>query len=144
MKSFLIFALIPLFLSIGIQESFEYGSGQKPDPRVCGDRLCTEIPGGREAWEAEDETLNKNTEKPEITIISSPLKQMKNGIIPKDVVCKEGLELIFKSTDDSPACVKHETATKLIERGWTKILDNVSEKSTNPRDIEVMARGQNP
>ena len=114
----LIFALIPLVLLMGIQESSEYGSGQKPDVRVCGDRLCSEIPGGRVAYEAEDETLNKNTEKPDITIISSPLKQMKNGIIPKDVVCKEGLELVMKSSSGNPACVKSSSVAKLIERGW--------------------------
>ncbi len=120
MKSFLIFALIPLFLSIGIQESFEYGSGQKPDPRVCGDRLCTEIPGGRAAWEAEDETLNKNTEKPEITIISSPLKQMANGVVAQEVICKSGFTLMIRSSGDA-ACVTPTTAEKLANAGWGTI-----------------------
>ena len=32
--------------------------------------------------------------------------------------CKEGLELIFKTTDGSPACVKPITAEILIQRGW--------------------------
>ena len=47
-----------------------------------------------------------------------PLKQMKMGILPDKVSCSEGKELIFKSTDGSPACVKAETAQKLIQRGW--------------------------
>ena len=34
--------------------------------------------------------------------------------------CNEGLQLIFKSSDNSPACVKSSTAEKLIEWGWTK------------------------
>lgn len=58
----------------------------------------------------------------------SPLKQVSNGVSPENIVCKEELELIFKSSDNSPACVKPETAEKLIERGWlidenTKLLD---------------------
>ena len=49
-----------------------------------------------------------------------PLKQVKNGIKPTHVICKSGLNLIFKSTDGSPACVKPLTSEKLIERGWAK------------------------
>ncbi len=48
----------------------------------------------------------------------SPVEQMKIGFLARDIICKEGLELIFKSTDNSPACVKPATAEKLIERGW--------------------------
>ncbi|MGH7884377.1 MAG: hypothetical protein ACRENO_01635 [Thermodesulfobacteriota bacterium] len=47
-----------------------------------------------------------------------PKKQIKIGISVKDIICDEGLELIIKSTDKSPACVKPETTEKLIERGW--------------------------
>ncbi len=50
--------------------------------------------------------------------ILSPLKQISSGIIPENVTCKNNYELIFKSTDTSPACVKPSTAEKLIERGW--------------------------
>jgi len=49
----------------------------------------------------------------------SPKVQIKSGIKPESIFCKENLELIFKSTTGSPACVKPETATKLIERGWS-------------------------
>ena len=50
--------------------------------------------------------------------VPPPQQQLKNGFLPQQVICKEGLELIFKSTDGSPACVKPTTAEKLIERGW--------------------------
>jgi len=49
-----------------------------------------------------------------------PHHQVKNGIMPQDVQCPSPLELIFKSTDGSPACVKPETKMLLIERGWAK------------------------
>lgn len=45
-----------------------------------------------------------------------PKKQEKFGF--DEIVCKEGLELIFKSTNGSPACVKPQTVQKLIERVW--------------------------
>jgi len=56
-----------------------------------------------------------------ITVHMSPKKQGEIGIKPQNIVCKEGLELIFKSTDGSPACVKPSTAEKLLERGWAII-----------------------
>ena len=57
-----------------------------------------------------------NKEKREIP----PHKQVSSGINPQDVICSEGFELIFKSTDNSPACVKPSTAEKLIQRGWAR------------------------
>ena len=42
------------------------------------------------------------------------------GILPEELECKKGLELVFKVTDNSPACVKPSTAEKLIQRGWAK------------------------
>ncbi|MCE9651489.1 MAG: hypothetical protein K8Q89_00255 [Nitrosarchaeum sp.] len=47
----------------------------------------------------------------------SPLKQIKSGIEPENILCRENLELIFKY-DNSSACVKSETKIKLIERGY--------------------------
>ncbi len=47
----------------------------------------------------------------------SPKKQFESGINLENIICKEGLELIFKQ-NNSPACVKPSTAEKLIERGW--------------------------
>jgi len=50
--------------------------------------------------------------------IQSPVQQLKNGVLPEDVVCRDGLELIFKNSDDSPVCVKPTSVSRLIEIGW--------------------------
>jgi len=50
--------------------------------------------------------------------IMSPKKQMAQGVEPKDVICKSGLELIFKKTDRIPACVKPESVQRLISINW--------------------------
>jgi hypothetical protein len=49
---------------------------------------------------------------------NTPLKQVRSGIDASKVVCNQGFQLIFKKEDGSPACVKPDTAQKLIERGW--------------------------
>lgn len=48
----------------------------------------------------------------------SPLKQSQSGISSQYIQCSDGLELILKSHNGSPACVKHDTKIKLVERGW--------------------------
>jgi len=120
----IVFALVLPVLLIGVSESYEYGggggSGQKPDPRVCGDLLCSEIPGGRVAWEAGAVTLEENMDKPEIAIISSPLKQMANGVVAQEVICKSGFTLMIRSSGEA-ACVTPTTAEKLANAGWGTI-----------------------
>ncbi len=65
-----------------------------------------------------------NMEHP-VTTILSPLKQFKSGIPIDKIQCKESLILVTKY-DNSPACVKSETKTKLIERNWVTV-DQVNE-----------------
>jgi hypothetical protein len=52
------------------------------------------------------------------TLALSPLEQVKTGISTYSVICKQGLVLVIKTSDSSPACVKPDTAQKLVERGW--------------------------
>lgn len=51
----------------------------------------------------------------------SPLKQFKSGIPAKNVQCNIGFELIFKTEDGSPACVKPDHVTKLVFLGWASM-----------------------
>ena len=62
-------------------------------------------------------------EMKDIEPIDSPLKQFKSGIDAKDVVCKEGLQLVIKSKVGSPACVKPSSAAKLALWGWAGTVD---------------------
>ncbi|MBI5698150.1 MAG: hypothetical protein HZC29_06680 [Thaumarchaeota archaeon] len=50
--------------------------------------------------------------------VMAPLKQMKEGIEPREVQCKEGLQLLLKKSDGSAVCVMPDTASVLMERGW--------------------------
>ncbi|MGI0056205.1 MAG: hypothetical protein ACREAK_02390 [Nitrosarchaeum sp.] len=72
-------------------------------------------------------------------IKSSPRQQITGGVSPEDVVCKNGMKLIFKN-DNSPACVKPATAEKLIERGWGKIFENSTENTIRVKDTDFMVK----
>ncbi len=50
--------------------------------------------------------------------IPPPKQQVKNNVESTDISCNTGLVLIFKASDNSPACVKPSTVQKLVERGW--------------------------
>ena len=54
------------------------------------------------------------------TVIEPPLRQLKNGVSINDIKCIDGMQLILKKEDGSPACVKPEDATALTERGWAR------------------------
>lgn len=69
--------------------------------------------------------------------IPSPFSQTKEGIHPNDVKCMQGLQLIIKTKDGSPACVRPESATKLLKWGWadktipSAATPDLSSKSSN-------------
>ena len=69
-----------------------------------------------------------------ITPFPTPLKQIVSGTEPENITCNEGLELIFKSTNNSPACVKPRTVEKLIERGWALPKQTEQEKQISDFD----------
>ena len=67
------------------------------------------------------ETVQMSSEISDENNVSSlsPLKQIKEGVEPKNIQCKEQLKLIFKSSG-SPACVKETSVQKLVSLGWSQ------------------------
>ena len=55
------------------------------------------------------------------TDFASPYKQLEEVYSAEFVRCNNGLELIFKQTNGSPACVKPATFWKLLDIGWTSM-----------------------
>ena len=62
--------------------------------------------------------LTKQAEKIPGDSSISPLKQYEAGVKAQDVKCKSGFELVIKSSNGVPACVKPSTALKLVTWGW--------------------------
>ena len=58
--------------------------------------------------------------------IDPPLKQFKSGVSINDTKCSDDLRLVIKSSNSSPACVKPETVSKLLLRGWALNLSAIS------------------
>src|SRR6185312_9127194 len=80
-----------------------------------------------------------------MTKINTPLKQFKSGIAAKDVTCNENLELILKTQDSSPICVKSDTALTLIKRGWamTSLKNFGYNPGRGPASLEPKESGTN-
>jgi hypothetical protein len=54
----------------------------------------------------------------------SPLQQFKSGIAANNVKCQQDLQLVIKSEDSSPACVKLASVKKLVLLQWALKPDN--------------------
>jgi FtsP/CotA-like multicopper oxidase with cupredoxin domain len=52
--------------------------------------------------------------------LESPKAQMIHGVSAQDVKCREGFQLVIKSSDNSPACIKPASVSKLMSWGWIK------------------------
>lgn len=61
------------------------------------------------------------------TSILSPLQQFKSGIAPHEIQCGHNLQLVTKSEDGTPACVRQDSIDRLYHLGWAK-------ETSNPRD----------
>jgi len=72
------------------------------------------------SWASTDSNQTEQKDEKLIDLTLAPLKQIANGVSPENIACKEDMLIVFKDTDNSPACVKPATVDKLIERGWTK------------------------
>jgi len=55
---------------------------------------------------------------PNIQFILPPLQLAKAGIPVDEINCKDGLKMVIKASNSSPACVKYESVDPLISRGW--------------------------
>ena len=96
-------------------------------PKVCGDKMCSEVDEERAKKGLSSRDIKICGDRPCFDILTdskkslnkfSPLGQQKLGI-PMDLIeCKEGLELVVKTTNLNPACVKQENVEKLRVVNW--------------------------
>jgi len=79
------------------------------------------------------------------SIIDSPLKQFKSGIKAENVQCTDGLTLVIKSEDGSPACVTDSSMGKMTRQGWwawnnkvgNTIINNTGKKDFESKDCAI-------
>jgi hypothetical protein len=68
-----------------------------------------------------DEIIEKAPQRP-ANIVPAPLKQVKAGVDPEMVECRQGFELVIRSATGAPACVYPFTAE--ILRNWDMVAPN--------------------
>jgi len=81
----------------------------------------------------------------DIKRVSSPLKQIKETLDFKQIKCKEGLQLIIKSSNGNPACVKKSSIEKLLSRKWGVLepLPNVVKLDVVKSKLITIGKNQN-
>lgn len=95
-------------------------------PKVCGDKLCSDMDEeiakrGESSHNIKicgDMLCSDFSKDPKLFNKSSPLGQMRSGV-PLDLIqCKEGNDLVIKTTNFLPACIKTQNIEKLRDQGW--------------------------
>jgi hypothetical protein len=102
-------------------------------PKVCGDKLCSKIDitktkRGESSNEIKicgykqcNEIKYRYGNKPQGE--NSSLLQSKLGIALDEIKCMSNLELVIKTSNNTPVCLSPKNASKLIERGWALRID---------------------
>ena len=106
----------PTLIAIGQEDTYTNdtsSSDQTPEEQTSENQTSGEPM-------SQNNTMTEESMTQEQTMMEtkSPKKQMDDGVAPNDVVCKEGLELLIKTSDGSAACVKSSSIQVLIARGW--------------------------
>ncbi|HET6457816.1 MAG TPA: hypothetical protein VFG24_02925, partial [Nitrosopumilaceae archaeon] len=91
--------------------AFSYIMGNQTGPNLSFDNNATSISKSFLFTISNETVQTPNTPL-------SPLKQFKSGIAAKDVTCAKDLQLVIRAEDGSPACIKPNDATILVQRGW--------------------------
>ena len=52
--------------------------------------------------------------------LESPRAQLIHGVSAQEVKCRDGFQLVIRTSDNSPACVKPISVSKLMSWGWIK------------------------
>ena len=121
----IIFALIPIILSVGISMYIPTTYAQVLP------HLVTENPKYYEPNGLGLQILQYNEwstapyDYLKETLSLTPVAQLNMGILPFDIQCDSGLELVVKPSRESAACVTSTSVLKLVERNWLHIFDPV-------------------
>ena len=67
--------------------------------------------------------------------LMTPRAQMLAGLSANQVMCNDGLNLVIKAADGTPACIKASTVYKLIERSWISI-DSAFAQESEPEQVK--------
>lgn len=107
--------------STTLDETIKTGEDMvSPEPMVDQDNSTKTLDEEMKTGDAMEKPHDEMMAPEDVPVmIPSPLKQIKEGIVSKDVICKEGLELAFKLNGQA-ACVKATSIEKLLARGWTQ------------------------
>ncbi len=105
--------------------TFSYHAIIQRDPIQTGDEQTIS-----KSFQFQIHDVNSDSSGPQMSIPKtiSPLKQFESGVPLKDTTCAPNFQLIIKAESHSPACVKPDDVSKLVERGWADKPNSLQEQ----------------
>lgn len=117
----LIILVATIVISWGLSNSVFAQYSYNPPPKVPqtppdSQKSTTQENQKPSATMNEDKMANSEHAKK----LESPRAQLIHGVSAQDVQCREGFQLVIKTSDSSPACIKPTSVSKLMGWGWIK------------------------
>ena len=120
-QKMLIILVVTVVISWGLSNSVSAQYSYNPTPKTP-----QTPPDSQKSATQENETpattMNEdkmaNSDHPKK--LDSPRAQVIRGVSAQDVKCREGFQLVIKVSDNSPACLKSTSVSKLMSWGWIK------------------------
>lgn len=75
-----------------------------------------------------------------VSYVYTPLKQLKDGVLPQNVKCQQGLELVINTQSQFPACVRHSSLPRMLSHGWAYGIDDIAEQASK-KTTEIITIG---
>ena len=144
MNSVVVFALIPIILSIGIVPVFAEHAGNHHGKKMMDgmsdkhhhmsfNGICAPGFAALNEMCVLDDRCGPGIYPGKVCVMDGvkqpylrPIQQGNAGIPANNVICAEELRQMFKSHDGSPACVKPQSVGKLKERGWQTFMPAIA------------------
>jgi len=124
MNKIILLAFIPLILAIGLSMNMPTANAQVMAQLVTDNPKLFEPNGlGLAILEHNEWPTTPYDYLKENLLVLSPLAQLRSGISPFDIQCKNDLELLIKSSKESSACVYPNSVMKFIERNWIHVFE---------------------
>ena len=105
------YAMIPIYINGSLNRSQCVNLSNCPSGTISHDNTCVIIGTGQQE--------------------PNSFKQIKNEILSHNAICKAEFVLIKKLSTNSVACVKPQTAQKLVTRGWGILITQSSPLAQN-------------
>jgi hypothetical protein len=142
-QKMLIILVATVVISWGLSNSVFAQYSYSPTPKVPqtppdSQKSTTQENQKPSATMNEDKMANSEHAKK----LESPRAQMIHGVSAQEVKCRDGFQLVIKTSDNSPACIKLSSVSKLMGWGWIKSIAAGTQAKVQKLQVSIIEKDE--